>query len=612
MRVLFTAFLFFAQISEAHALTDSPEWHSLLHYQKSLSGNWVSESGNSGFFITKRGREDPEGELQASIAAMKDHQANNQPFRCTFPARYQYLKNALHLNLIDQPCPKLDEWKSRFEAQSATIAFATAYLGNVASAFGHTFLKINSSSGIKRENDLLDFGLGYAAGDDPSDNRILFGLKGLFGGYPEALSMMPYFSQLAEYHNLENRDVWEYELNLTPGQIDQLLNHIWEMTTADITYYFLNKNCAYHLWALLEVANPEWHITDHFKQWAIPADGIKELARIPGAVKQVNFRPSIYHRLKQKVLAMSPQENKSFETSRRKNLLLNHDESGLVLEGLLDYQQFNIHPFNRDLTKEEQAKQKELFLQLATAPQVEAELPPLERKSQPDLGHSSRKISTYAGDGSQKSYFGIELRPSFHDLLDYDEGYTAFSQFDVVKVDLRYSRLQNVFGLEDLELLNVVSLTPVDSLIREQSWMIDVGGYVPPDSPCQNCFSGRLQGGKGYSAYLLPRAENLIAYAFLKANLEGGAGTVGGFRWGPSEWIGLDMRLLGSLKLLTDFEYFQFLNSHFVSNGGPDLRWKSGVSWYAARNFEIRVTSEYDAFSKVDSHFGRLMLGYYF
>jgi len=36
---------------------------------------------------------------------------------------------------------------------------------------------------------------------------------------------MPYYLKVREYNDMENRDVWEYELNLSPEEIDRLLMH---------------------------------------------------------------------------------------------------------------------------------------------------------------------------------------------------------------------------------------------------------------------------------------------------------------------------------------------------------------------------------------------------
>jgi len=65
-----------------------------------------------------------------------------------------------------------------------------------------------------------------------------------------------------EYGDFENRDIWEYRLQLTAAQTERLLMHVWELKESYFDYFFFTENCAYQLLPLLEVANPELHLTD--------------------------------------------------------------------------------------------------------------------------------------------------------------------------------------------------------------------------------------------------------------------------------------------------------------------------------------------------------------
>ena len=76
------------------------------------------------------------------------------------------------------------------------------------------------------------------------------------------------------YRDIENRDMWEYRLNLTPAQIDRLLMHAWELGNAYFDYFFFKENCSYHILSLLEYADPTLHLRDHFHFWTIPADTV--------------------------------------------------------------------------------------------------------------------------------------------------------------------------------------------------------------------------------------------------------------------------------------------------------------------------------------------------
>ncbi len=118
-----------------------------------------------------------------------------------------------------------------------------------------------------------------------------FAFKGLFGLYHGKFSIAPYYLKVKVYGDIENRDIWEYRLNLTEKEIDRLLRHVWEMRFAWFDYYFFDENCSYHLLSLLEVARPGLHLTDRFSLWVIPSETIRAMDEA-GLVKKVRFRPA--------------------------------------------------------------------------------------------------------------------------------------------------------------------------------------------------------------------------------------------------------------------------------------------------------------------------------
>lgn len=71
-------------------------------------------------------------------------------------------------------------------------------------------------------NALLDYGLNHAA-HPTTLNPILYPIMGLSGMFPGMISMMPYYVKVQEYNNAESRDLWEYDLNLTPAEISMML-----------------------------------------------------------------------------------------------------------------------------------------------------------------------------------------------------------------------------------------------------------------------------------------------------------------------------------------------------------------------------------------------------
>ena len=94
------------------------------------------------------------------------------------------------------------------------------------------------------------------AADTHEQRGVNYAFKGLFGGYQGRFSIAPYYVAVKTYGDIENRDIWEYGLNLTQEETSQMLRHVWEMRSAWFDYYFLDENCSYHLLSLLETARP--------------------------------------------------------------------------------------------------------------------------------------------------------------------------------------------------------------------------------------------------------------------------------------------------------------------------------------------------------------------
>ena len=156
--------------------------------------------------------------LEATLAAfftdMKLGEYEQFP-RCAFPARYRWLKERLDFDPKRMPlreCPLIDAWRERINAESVSLVFASYYFNNPASMFGHTLLRINSAD--KAQPGLLDFAISYAAVTDDLDGFFDYAWNGITGGFEGRFSVYPYYDTVKLYNDLENRDLWEYQLNL--------------------------------------------------------------------------------------------------------------------------------------------------------------------------------------------------------------------------------------------------------------------------------------------------------------------------------------------------------------------------------------------------------------
>ena len=217
-------------------LAEARMWHVLLHYRKNVFGGYTSEADDPGFFLSPDGKTDPQAELTATLVKLFSPELvgrSRQPAQCAFIARYTWLKDVLSIDdgrLPPLPCERFHNWYHELNPQSITLVFPSAYMNNPSSMFGHTLLRIDQK-GQTEQTRILAYTINYAA-DVPRDEGVSFAVKGIFGGYKGYFSTVPYYLKVREYRDIENRDIWEYRLNLTDDQVRRMLMHAWELGNA--------------------------------------------------------------------------------------------------------------------------------------------------------------------------------------------------------------------------------------------------------------------------------------------------------------------------------------------------------------------------------------------
>ena len=274
----------------------SPEWLALGHYRPQGSRQYESTIDSDNFFLAPDGKINPESELAATRALFDSKDEK----RCLFPGRYLYLKK-YSLTTADFPkCKEFEQFQKDLQPSGVTLLFTDAYMNNPSSLFGHTLLRIDTA---RKGTQLLAHGANYGAFTEGMENSVLFAMLGLTGGYYGGFTVKPYYDVINTYNNIENRDIWELNLDLTPEELDLFVAHLWEVGHAQSRYYFFTRNCSYMLMETLDAVRPSLKLADAFPVQTIPLDTIKAVYSRPGLVKSINYRPSrqakIRHRYKQ-------------------------------------------------------------------------------------------------------------------------------------------------------------------------------------------------------------------------------------------------------------------------------------------------------------------------
>ncbi len=133
-------------------------------------------------------------------------------------------------------CNELENFLKALSPRSATLVFPTAYMNSPASMFGHTLIRIDGDY----QSRLISYAINYAA-NTGDEGGISYLIKGLFGYFKGYFSILPYYEKIEEYNDLDMRDMWEYELNLSEDEVRRMVLHIWELKDIYSYYYFFDE-----------------------------------------------------------------------------------------------------------------------------------------------------------------------------------------------------------------------------------------------------------------------------------------------------------------------------------------------------------------------------------
>jgi hypothetical protein len=285
-------------------LAEDPTWRRLLHFEP---GKQTSSVLTDSFFLSPEGRFDPRTELTAMLSAyfQPDVVDDSHP-RCRFPARYYWLSHQLELPdyQLRQLCANLEGWELFEKTHSVSLLMVSGYLGNPASTFGHSLLKLNTV-GSRDVPSLFDPTVNFGAMVPQQENPVLYILRGLTGGYEAGFSDKYYYTQDLVYSRTEFRDMWEYRLALTEYQRLLLGLHVWEIVGKKYKYFFLGRNCGFRLAELLDLVLEEELLGDT-GLWYAPVDLFHRLDEInssrvragePELITSVTYIPSARRKL---------------------------------------------------------------------------------------------------------------------------------------------------------------------------------------------------------------------------------------------------------------------------------------------------------------------------
>lgn len=522
-------------VENQQALANSPYWQLLLRYEPARTpSGFRSEARSSHFFLARNGRENPMDELSALMTGLNTPIVDDTHPACRFPARTNWLYQQAGQATPSFPCPAYDEWRGLVNPQQVTLVFASDYLNSPSSMFGHTFLRLDAP-GQSEDTRLLAYAVNYAAQAD-AKNPFTFAYKGLTGGYPGVFSLMPYYEKVKEYSDMENRDLWEYQLNLSPDEVRLLLAHLWELRSIEFPYYFLTRNCSFQLLALLEVARPGLALRNDFSVQAIPTDTVRRTLAEPGMLRELTYRPAAERQLLMAAKHFPKHVNQTALLLTRSPDLdtnLSAKEEAAALETAFDYSYYQFMAGNQ--TPERRHQMRTLLARRAQIDLPDQRLKPEPPAVDPAGGHPTSRLALSVGHAREAGYLAMKFRPAYHDLLDSPAGYRQGARIDFLDGELRLDDDSQRIRLEHLSAVDIDSLAPMDVFFKPVSWYFGFGWRQAAIDGAGN-FSAEdhhgviyLDGGAGYS---LPLNDRSQCFVQLGMDVEAGNALDQGWRTG--------------------------------------------------------------------------------
>lgn len=573
-------------------LSEDRSWRVLGHYKGKTSGVKPSE-----FFVSPKGRTDPKAELEATILAFFEPEPDlaadkrAQHPQCRFPARYAWLKERLGIDparLPERRCERFEEWKATLGAERVTVVFADAFLNNPASMYGHTFLRLRRG-GAGQGEDLLDYTVNFA-GNPQTANPVFYALEGIFGMFPGSYTTMPYYMKVQEYTNIESRDLWEYDLNLSSAEVDRLVSHLWEMGSAKFDYYFFSENCSYQLLTLVDAAAPDLHLADRFGFGVVPLDTVRAFGP-RAAYDTARRRPSHVSQMLARRSRLEPEEAALATTLARGGApeawthLASYkpERQALMLDSADDYLRFRAG-FAPDLPPQTAKTERELLvargkLGLPPAPEPQPE------RLRPDLGHPTHRLGVYQGGDRHTGFTEVQFRAALHDLPTPGQGYIPDSQLEMGSVRARWDYRRKEAYIEKLDIASIVTLSPLDSWIKRASWKASFGVDQARELGCGgvSCMYGAVNAGVG-PAVSSSFFRREVWYAFAEGDAGAAPVFADGWRVGGGASAGVVFDLAARLRAQVEATGIKY------QRGADRQRLRAVLAYQLTRGLEVRGT----------------------
>ncbi|MEM1349863.1 MAG: DUF4105 domain-containing protein, partial [Myxococcota bacterium] len=183
-------------------------------------------------------------------------------------------------------CPQFEQWADMPHVEGIDLLLAAATSERPESLYGHLLMAVRYSSEGSMRSRGFEPVYQYGAITDTDVDKVTYFSKGLFGGFYSIIQPNTFRGTDRLFMQYEQRTLRRYALNLSPKELRQVMERIWEAERhVTFQYFFLSDNCASMLIDLLapaldvelpdilRVALMPTEVLDHFASVQSPGRG---------------------------------------------------------------------------------------------------------------------------------------------------------------------------------------------------------------------------------------------------------------------------------------------------------------------------------------------------
>lgn len=516
-------------------------WQSLLHL-KSDTASHISEPT----FLLSYEDFSPQNELQKTL----EYFFINPQNICQFPARFLWLSQ--HLSLDNtvfnlNTCENFQNYLSHMPLDTVKLAFAAEEISSLSSMMGHAFFKLEAHNSTDNHTQkAITFYPDIQTNNIPSlaINSTLFELKGKF-------IIQDFEKQQWEYLQEENRNIWEYMLNLTSYQKRLMVYHFWELSHTNLSYNFIHFNCGTLMNNILSVALENKNT--HLNPWVTPKDVVSRV-HTQNLITNTELTPSKRWELHKSSYIVS-------EDLQKKIVETIHTQNTQLLEELLTANDKNATTFALAYLdfiyyKTTQKKKYEYQELKKSITSVQKEPSHLFSYKNPIESPYDTQISLIKNSKDSTVY--LDILPTTHTLLDNNEEYFGESQLKIINLRLA---LDDEIKVDDLILFSMKTLIPYDSYSKPLSKEIEIS-YTKHYDKHLNVFHSYNHFMALGQTYEL--SQNVLSYFLLGLGVGYGKDEVYAY---ANQEIGLILYESKYSKTFANYSTsFNHLNEHYYNN----------------------------------------------